>query len=255
MITSRGSRAAGFSILSVLISVGMMGMLSLVLAQLTRQQVNIQKKTETYFELNNLSNKILRGLYDGDGCMETFGKNSDIVDGRTLSAIKDKNGKVVVDTVQKYGNRLIKIYSILVANVRISATSGQLDLQVVFEKLHRSIKGYKRVTQTYPLSVQVDSLKRLTECSYDYGGIYRVAAEGVCKSLGGVFDSVTMMCSLDDLILNMQIESCKNLSSSFDNAVGKCIITNVVKRVQKESCRSLGGDYDESARKCTNISR
>ena len=251
----RVSGSEGFSLVSTMVAVGMMGLLSLALSQLTRQQVGIQKKVETYFEINNLSNKILRGLYDGDGCMETFGINSDIIGGRTLSAIKNKNGEVVVDTVQKYGNRLIKVDSISIANVRINGTSGQMDLQVVFEKLNKSIRGYKKTTQSYPLSVQVDSLKRLTQCTYDYGGIYRVAAEGVCKSLTGVFDPVSLSCSLDGLVLNMQINSCQGLGSAFDNSTSRCIIDNVVKNVQKQSCASLGGVFDTAARKCTDIRR
>ena len=103
--------------------------------------------------------------------------------------------------------------------------------------------------------MQVDSLKRLTQCTYDYGGIYQVAADGVCKSLNGVFDPVSLTCSLDALILNMQIASCKDLSSSFDDNTSRCIINNIKKEIKKKSCNSLGGIFNDKTQKCNDIRR
>ena len=248
-------KARGFSILGTVMAMGMMGALSLVLAHLLRQQVSIQKKTEIYFELNRLSNKILRSLYDGDGCMETFGKGFEISDGENLSAIKNKKGEVVVDKTQIYGNRLLKIHAISIANVEITGKSGQLDLQVVFKKLGSSVKGYDKAVQAYPLTVEVDSLKRLTKCGYDYGGIFVTSAKGVCESLGGVFDPATLQCALEDLIVKVQVESCKSLGSTFNDATKACIIDNIVKEIQQKSCNSLEGTFEPSSGKCTNIRR
>ena len=245
----------GFSILGLVVAMGMMGALSLLLAQLTRQQVVIQKKTEIYFELNNLSNRILRSLYDGTGCMETLGKGEEIVDGRNLSSIKNKDGEVVVDKTQVYGNRALKIEDINIDNVRITGTSGQLDLQVVFKKLSTAIKGYDKTIQSYPLAVEVDSLKRLTRCEYDYGDILIASAKGVCASLGGLFDPDTMQCALDELILNMQIESCKNLGATFDASIKACIMDSFIQDIHQKSCDSLGGAFNTSTGKCVNIRR
>ena len=140
--------------LSIVLAVGITGVLGIIMAHLIKQQTIIQKKTEVYFELNNLSNKILRSLYDGDGCIKTLGLGADMIDGQSLKAIKDRNGKVVVDTTQTYGNQLLKIDSINIANVNIARTGGQLDLQVFFKKLGQSIKEYGKTFQSYPLSVE-----------------------------------------------------------------------------------------------------
>ena len=245
----------GLSVLSTTIAVGMMGTLSLVFAHLSKQQMIIQKKTEIYFELNNISNKILHGLYDGDGCMKTLGLGTEMIDGQNLNSIKDKKGKVVVETNQVYGNQLIRIDSINIANVEITGTSGQLDLQVVFKKLGRAIKGYSKTIQSYPLSVQVDALRRLTQCTYDYGNIIFVASQGVCESVGGIFDPNTQECALDQLALDMQIEACKNLGLTFDNKSKTCIVNNIVKEIQKKSCRSMDGVFKNSTGRCVNIKR
>ena len=239
----------------MVMAIGMTGALGIALVYLGKQQMNIQKKTKIYFELNNLSNKILRGLYDGDGCMKTLGAGSDIVDGETLSAIKDKDGKVVVDTTKAYGNKLIKIDSINLANVNIVGKGGQVDLEVVFKKLGRFAKGHKKTVQFYPLSVVVDGFKRLTQCHYDYGNIIFVTAQGICKSLGGIFDAVTLQCSLEKLALNMEMETCKNLGSNFNNATKTCMIDNVIREVHKKSCKGMGGTFKASSGECVNIRR
>ena len=241
--------------MNILMAMGMMGALSLALAHLSKQQLRIKKKTETYFELNSLSNKILRGLYDGDGCLKTLEKGTDIVDGENLLFIKNKKGEVVVEKGQTYGNRLLKVHDINIGNVRITGKSGQLDLQVVFKKLGASVKGYDKTVQSYPLTVEVDALKKLTKCHYDYGDIVSISVKGVCESLGGVFDPVTSTCALNELILNMQLGACKNLGSTFNDATKACIVDNVVQEILRESCQSLGGTFESFTGKCTNIRR
>ena len=252
---SAQSGAKGYSILGTIMAMGMMGALSIILTHLTKQQTIIQKKTEIYFELNRLSNKVLRSLYDGDGCMETLEKGEDIIDGRNLSAIKNKKGKAVLETNQVYGNRLLEIENISIANVRIVGTSGQLDLQVVFKKLGASVKGYNKTIQSYPLTVEVDSLRRLTKCHYDYGDIFIVTAKGVCESLGGVFDPVTQQCALESLIVDMQLKACSNMGSTFNNTTQACIINNIVRDIQRKSCQSLDGTFEPATGKCANIRR
>ena len=238
-----------------IMAMGMMGSLGVVLGHLNKQQSIIKKKTEIYFELDNLSNRILGSLYDGNGCLETLGLGTDIIDGGALTAIKDKEGKVVVDTSQDYGNQLIKVHSINISNVKIEGNSGQMDLEVIFKKLSRSIGGNKKIVQSYPLSLEVDDLKRLTKCHYNYGNVVSLSAEGVCKSLGGAFDPVTLECALKELAFDIEVEACKNMGLKFDNTANSCVMDNIVREIQKKSCESMGGMFETFSGKCNNIRR
>ena len=250
-----GRGEGGYSVVGAILAMGMIGALGIVLVYLTKQQRTIQRKTEIYFELNRLSNRILRGLYDGDGCMETLERESDIIDGRNLSVIRDKKGKVVVDTTQVYGNGLLKIGSISIDNVRINGKSGELDLRVDFKKLGSSVRVFGKSVQSYPLAVEVDALKRLTKCHYDYGSIFFVSAKAVCESLGGMFDRDTEQCTLDDLVLKIQSEACKSLGSRFDASARACMVNNLVRQIQEKSCQSLNGRFDSFSGKCANVRR
>ena len=101
--------------IGVLAAAGLMGGLALVLAELTKQQMGIQKRLETEVEIISLSNRMVHVLYNGDSCKNTL--YADIPapyrinanDFHTINNIKDKDGDDVFSKGSVYGNRLVKI--------------------------------------------------------------------------------------------------------------------------------------------------
>ena len=206
----------GFSMVASLVAAGMMGAMALMLAELTRQQQAVQKTTETYFEVNSLFNLIVRTLYDGNACNETLVIGQSINDGRNIDFIRNKNGGVVVNTTDLYGNRLLRIESMTLTNTRITGTSGEVDLKVVIKKMSKGVKGYDKASKTLPLSVQVASGgTNLIKCHHTTDNLSQIlrapmvaqattladtkvetARSRFCTDLGGTYSASAQVCSL-----------------------------------------------------------
>ena len=205
-----------------MVSLGMMGGLILLLADLTKQQHKAQRNAETHVELGGMFNRIIRTLYDGDACNETLGVGSQIQDGRSIGHIKDEEGDIVYEVNEKYGNRLLRMGSITLENVRIMNTStgsfGEVDLKVVVVKLGKGITGHNKVDKTFPLSVNVDAVPgggfNLVNCYHAGNNLAEItsdvvtndivpevntrtlaAKEAFCTMMGGTFVSAAATCS------------------------------------------------------------
>ena len=152
-----GRGSGGFSLVGGLAMAGMMGGLALLLANFSKQQQFVQKITETYFEVDSLFDIMARTLHGPEACKKTLGDGVAVVNARTVSAIKNKDGGVIFNTTDKYGNRLIEIESMTLRNSQITGTSGTVDIEVVVKKLSSVIKGYNKVTRKLPISVTVAS--------------------------------------------------------------------------------------------------
>ena len=198
-----------------LIAAGMIGALAVLLAELTRQQNIVQKKTETYFEVNSLFGLMVRTLYDGEACNQTLVIGDPISDGRTIASIKNRDGGVVINTIDKYGNGLLKVESMTLKNSDIRGTSGTVDFEVVIKKLSKGLKGYDKVTKLLPLSVEVGSGgSNLVKCHHTTDHLSTIVRDMLepqattyidnkveavrsqfCTGFGGTYDATTKTCS------------------------------------------------------------
>ena len=206
---------SGFSMVASLVAMGIVGGLAVALAELTRQQQEVQKNTETYFEINSLFNLMARTLYDGEACNETLIVGQPVSDARTINQVKNKDGGVVVQIGNKYGNRLLEVVSMTLDNTRINGTSGEVELVVELRKLSRAVKGYDRVTRRLSLSVEVASGGiNLIKCRHATDHIRAIVRDTVidrskaladtkveearrklCVDLGGIYSSAFQKCS------------------------------------------------------------
>ena len=199
----------------ILVAAGMMGGLALLLAELTRQQQAVQKNTETYFEVNSLVNLMARTLYDGEACGRTLGVGTSISDGTAIASIVNREGGVVVNTGDKYGNGLLRVKSMELDNTATTGTSGTVDLKVVIKKLSKGVKGQNEVAKTLPLSVEVTTGGNLVKCHHTADNISNIvrdimtdqtttlvdtkvetARNQFCTGFGGTYDAVTKTCTL-----------------------------------------------------------
>ena len=182
---------SGFTLMGVVITAGMMGGLSLLLAELTRKQQVVQKKAETQLEITSMMSRIVRTLYDEDACNYTLGVGQPINNGRDIDFIKDKNDNAIFNKTDKYGNGLIRIKSLKVTNVRTSgtpATSGELELELVIKKENKAITGSNEATRKLPISVKLAS-GNLVSCHYTGEDLAQIVSDVVANDIDPLLTS------------------------------------------------------------------
>ena len=205
----------GFSLVGSLVAAGLMGGLALLLANMTKQQHAVQKSTETHFEVNSLLDIMVRTLYNGDACKHTLGDGVSVTDNRSINFVKNKDGGVVFNTTDNYGNNLLRIESMTLKNTAITGTSGAVDIRVVILKLSKSIKGYKKVVKDLPITFKVAAgSTNLSSCHHTVENLDQVVTDALsnqvaplvdtklnevirqlCPVFGGTYDTTTQSCS------------------------------------------------------------
>ena len=190
----------GFSMISVIMAFGMLGGLSLTLAKLNTQQMGLQKKIESHFELNTLTQNISRTIYDQAACIKTIkkdasGNNTRFVDGGTieLKHIKNKTGQKVFRKNRIYGNGLIKILTLSLEDIAVQGTTAETNLRIIFEKTARTITGYKKASKIFPLSVKLNASGYPVGCYSDLNSAVTTAKKQICEDFG-IYDPSSDTC-------------------------------------------------------------
>ena len=196
----------GFSLMSVLTAAGLMGGLALVMAQLTKQQHEMQKKGETGVEVVALSNRIVRTLYDGDACKNTLSTRPNnqpsvvpIINmaTKTLGSVRDKNDNKVYETGKIYGNGLLKVDSLKLLSPSISGNQATAKFEIVLHKQSRGVTGYKKVKKEFDLTLELDTANsnRLLGCVSDLSSEGNALKKEVCTEIGGTWMTATQTCT------------------------------------------------------------
>ena len=203
------------SMVGVLTAAGLAGGLAMIVAQVTKQQMQTQKKSETGVEVVAMSQRIVRTLYDGDACLNTIGAGTAISAGGsiTVNAIKNKKGEDVYKSLDNdpnapaYGNRLLKVKSLKVKVASspspITGTQAEAKLEVVMRRESSAYTGQKTVTKKFPLTLNLDASKKLTGCLSNMD----VMTAGICNSLGGNWQGGT--CELPNPVVNKECSTGK----------------------------------------------
>ena len=189
------SNIFGFSMVGAITAAGLMGGLALILAQMSRQQLVLQKRAQTWSETEALAQRIGRILYNPQACLNTLATvnfHSGITTSTTisLSSIKNKSNRNVIQINQTYGNGLVKVSSLILKNINFigSTNSGNIKLtfQVTLEKTSKAIDGYKKAIRTYDLAVKTNPpfVNNPVSCATDISD----AVEEICKELGREYD-------------------------------------------------------------------
>ena len=223
--------------ISVIMAFGMLGGLSLTLAKLNTQQMGLQKKIESHFELNTLVQSISRTIYDQGACIKTIkkdasGSNTRFANGRTieLKHIKNKTGQKVFRKNRIYGNGLIKILTLSLEDVAIQGATAETNLRITFEKTARTITGYNKVSKIFPLSVKLNASGKPIGCYSDLNSAVTTAKKQICEDFG-TYDpagdtcrsSVAVQCPQGQLLTGFGGDAsllCNTLSSSNPHPTG-----------------------------------
>ena len=245
-----GTNEKGFSIIGIIISAGVVSGLAITLSGFVRDQDTIQRKTESYFEISNLSYLILRTLENDKACTQTLGPGTKIVNNIQWSSIKNRNGEIILDKSKKYGNELIEIQSMTPKNIQIQGTTGEMDLQVVFKKMDTVESINNKIIKKFPLSIDVDGFRKLVNCRSNSRNIASMAKERMCRMMDGIFEPANEECNLDYLLLKGQKQICSGINGVFKKNPPHCDMEPFVLETVKEICKSVQGKYDVLTGKC-----
>ena len=186
---------------------GLMGGLAMVLAQIQKQHPTLQKRTQSSVELEALSQRISRILYNPDACLNTIRNTTPSTPAFTngssfpVSSIKNANGTDVIEVANSttglptYGNGLIKINSIQLRSNTVTSTGAQFTLAVTMEKTSRAITGYRQANRNYRLTAVLNS-GQPSQCQTDLSVALLQAQNEFCSELGGTVDTSTLACSI-----------------------------------------------------------
>ena len=240
----------------MLAAAGMMGGLALVLAELGKQQLSLEKKSASNLEVNALTQQIRRIIYDDAACRNTIGATTVLATGTTptpvasvpLDSIRNKNGTEVfkkkshpVDPDTTYGNDLIQIEQLLLRDIIISSgtiRTAEVNLRVIFEKTSRAITGYNRVIKDFPLSVELNATNNTpSRCYSDLQAAETIAKKQLCESLGGTYDDANGECPPP---MASQCTNTTSVVGGFDNSGN----------VDNTACRALPGSLHPTGENC-----
>ena len=201
--------AKGISLVGALAAAGILGGLAMVFAQLTKQQMQAQKRAETGVEIVALSQRVVRTLYDGKACINTLGAGKNIAPGAffDLDAIKNKDDQIVYQALTadpnapSYGNRLLKVASLkLVVNTNPNPIPGDQAgamLEVTLQKISSAYTGQIETVKKFPVTLELDTAKKLVGCVSDISAVADPVKEAICKEIGGTtaWDTTTKTCT------------------------------------------------------------
>ena len=201
------SNHKGFSLVGLLMAGGLLAGLSLVVAQLTKQQVANDKKAETGVEIVALSERILRTLYDGDACLNTMRLGTPpelpvIVPGAnmSMSAIRSRTNRDVIVTGNTYGNRLVKVTSMTlrVDSGSIASNQAEAEVRVIINRESRAFTGPRTVLKIFPVMLNLDASDRVIGCVSNASAVTDTVAERWCQNIEGptAWDPATRVCNI-----------------------------------------------------------
>ena len=241
---------AGLSLVAVIVASGAVSGLSLVIANLNKQQLFIQRKVKTHFEISNISNSILSMLFDSRACTYTLGGSGiTVFDGRPVPAIKNQKGSNKFTTNKSYGSNTFNIESIALADVILPAGSpqGSANLKVTFKKIGKALKGYQKVVKSYPLSLDLDTALRMTSCHTSHEGVIFSVSSNSCSQVGGIYNATTGKCIPSALRIASK-KFCEGIGGVF--AAPLCNMENVIENIVSISCKGMDGTYRSSFKRC-----
>ena len=186
----------GFSLVSALVALGILGVSAKMLMTLNLQTVKSQKRTETFQNAFSLETRMAITLMDSNLCKAALTDNGNspiIVNNKDIS-IFDRNGDPIYEVrPEPYFNNTIKINSIKMINLDLPAPVngfryGQADIEVKYEKIAKVLdQNGQEYTKTLgaPISIKTLADGTLENCYSEEDNAVATAVERICNDLGG----------------------------------------------------------------------
>ncbi len=191
----------GFSLVEMVVVLGLMGIASMGVLQITANMTKSTKTSEIGLEINSMVNSITQNLLNSSACTNTFKDAGVIIDNLEISDIKNRTGQPLFDKLAKYGNNRLKISGLKVNSVTMKAPDpgvskkyGEFRLQIQMEKLGTGYHGTKIVTKNVPLQGEFSLTNNLLKCYSSTEDAVYTAKKESCEDVGGTWNIATDNC-------------------------------------------------------------
>jgi hypothetical protein len=182
---------SGFSMLQVVLAMGLAGVLGMFILQMQNVQNKGIKTNELQLERTNVLNRMTSLFAKRDICNLNF-KNKKA--GDTLTQVLQKAGSVVFSVTQDVIPGLLRIDRMTI----VTDSGGLLSLDVQFSSTNQMVLS-KETTKRIPLQTVLDVDGKIIDCYSDEDNLVQTAMSLTCESLGATFDSATKKCNLTNL--------------------------------------------------------
>lgn len=200
-------REKGFSLVEIMVAVGMLAAISVGVMQLMHNQQKALSHAEVKTSEIEMVNHVRMILADQDACRETF---ESYALGDQIPAIKNSIGNDAFQSGETYANGGLRINTIEILDdgVPTDGSLGMAKLRLSLERL-KANTGVKQLHRDLTMLVKLDTdTGTVADCYTDEEGLVLTAKIEMCESLDGVYDPDTDKCSLErGGILGVEIDS------------------------------------------------
>lgn len=157
----------GFSLIEIVIAMGLASALLLFYMKMQAQQVKSQKSVNANLEIDSFTNDIKGAITKSGFCDKSF-ENVSLPDNSTanIQAISDSLGKPRYMVGESYGNNAIKLKSLRIKDFKPDDTQGrqgEASLEIAIEK-KGNVYGSKNIIRIIQLNIQRDNDDRIVAC-------------------------------------------------------------------------------------------
>lgn len=182
----------GFSLVEVILVMGLMGMAAMVFVSMQKLQSRSQVTASTQFEIFNLMQDIQLTLLNSKACMQTLtGLKLSESEDTELEHIKSSTGENRFSVGIKPQGSRVTLSSLALTPTDIElgiAGQGLVDLTLEIQKNSEQVQGTKMVNHRIPLLVAIDESNNIISCFSTFEAAVLKAKEETCLDLGGIYE-------------------------------------------------------------------
>ncbi|MFM6929763.1 MAG: type II secretion system protein [Bdellovibrio sp.] len=202
------SNNKGFTIVEVLIAIGIMGIVSLGIAEMFRQMAEQQRNVVQLMNKQDLKSTATIAVRDKGGCTNTLTGMlipTTVAGATSIAAgIKDNQGNVIVTSAGANPTRIGNAAGdwLQVTNIRFFSTTPNVPFTrkaATIRVQYNRAKANGTITEglDIPISVVPDAAGKVSLC---YG--YDFTDDNICSTNGGTFNPMTGVCDYTKLCVN-----------------------------------------------------
>lgn len=224
MLKAMIRRQEGFSLVEVLVAVGLMGSLGLAVSHLVKSTYSNQATLEANFEILSFAGEMSSILSSPEACLKSFA-GQDATNSKIVKIIDTKD-RVRFETGKNLGASHAKISDMRLSDsdaaVEVVANSdGDTYLEVLFDR-GKASGGVQTKIEKLKIWVQTDSMKKITACRVISNGTDPIWKYSPTSSADIFFNSGRIGIGTDQPRQNLEILDTghSTLRISADNANG-----------------------------------
>lgn len=195
-------KSQGFSLVELMVTIGILGGLSLVITQMIGTTTKSTKELEASSEITTILSTANKILLDHDACGNTFG-GVDLSSETTIPNIRNVVDNIVYSQGTLYGNRAVRLIELNVVDITLNNVPapsteryGTFNLEMVFEKESMLIDSISNISKNILIQVRTNNANEVLSCHSHESNAIETAMIQSCEALEGTFNLTTEKCEL-----------------------------------------------------------